>query len=68
MLKLTTTFIEAAIRAAGGLSPNARVGVPIPEMNGYWVIQHGRWEKPHSVIATLEANGRMYDVYCFPHH
>lgn len=68
MMTLTKTFIDVAIRAAEGLASDAAVGIPIPEMDGYFIIQHGRKSNGDTIIATIESEDgqNQYDIYV-PH-
>lgn len=64
MIGLTSSFTEAALRTALGLAPDATTGIPIPEMDGFFVIQHGRKPNGDRILATLEGeDGQQYDVY-----
>lgn len=65
MLQLTNSFTESALRAAKMLQPGAISGIPIPEMNGFFIIQKGRKPNGDKIVATLrdEETGNEYDVY-----
>lgn len=65
MFQVTKHFTETALRAAQNLSLDATVGVPIPEMDGFFVIQKGRKPNGDSIVATIQDtdNGTEYDVY-----
>jgi hypothetical protein len=63
-LQLTNSFTQAALKAAQGLEKDATSGIPIPEMDGYFVIQKGRKPNGDTIIATLrDLDGIEYDVY-----
>lgn len=63
-MRITWDYRQSALAAAKKLQADARDGIPIPEMDGLYVIQKGRAPDRDAVEAILrDDDGIEYEVY-----
>lgn len=63
MMQVTNFFKERALAAAKGLTDTSG-GIPIPGIDGHYVIQRGRHKDRSTVVVILEDDqGNEFEIY-----